>query len=395
METSGFIKPRYDFNGFAGIPARIREHCAAGKYEAVVLFLVDGFGWRFFEKFQSEPFLKRITKNGTVEKLTSQFPSTTAAHLTTIHTGLPVGKSGVYEWFYYEPQLDHIIAPLLFSYAGVKERDTLKGKIKARNLYPKQTLYQDLDKVGIESHVFGMRDYTPSTYSNVVMRGANLHSFKTLAEALVNLGKLLETQGKPTYIHFYFDKVDSICHEYGPTALQTEAEIEAFLIIMNYFFDRVFTGKHKVLFLMTADHGASEVDPKTTIFLNKDKHFKGVEQFIKINRDGKLLVPAGSARDMFLHIKDELLEEAQEFLRDRLEGKAEVVKTEWLVEHGYFGPEISSQFQARVGNLVILPYRYESVWWYEKDRFDQRFYGHHGGLTPQEMEIPLITLEIG
>lgn len=394
MQFSGFIKPRYDDGGFAGIPTRIREYCSSGQYDAVVLFLIDSFGWRFFEKFQDTPFLKRLTKNGKVEKLTAQFPSTTSAHITTIHTGLTVGQSGVYEWFYYEPLLDCIIAPLLFSFAGDQERDTLNGMVKATKLYPNKTLYQDLSMLGMDSHIFGMREYTPSTYSNVVMKGAKLNSFKTLAEAVVNLGKLLETQTKPTYVHFYFDKIDSICHEYGPTAMQTEAEIEAFLLIMEYFFSRVFTGKQKVLFLMTADHGASEVDPKTTIFLNKDKRFKGVERFIKTNRSGELLVPAGSARDMFLYIKDELLEEAQEFFKNRLEGKAEVVKTEWLVEHGYFGPLISPQFQARVGNLVILPHRYESVWWYEKDKFEQRFYGHHGGLTPQEMEIPLITLEI-
>ena len=394
MHYSGFVKPRYDSGGFAGIPARIRGDCASGEYDAVVLFLIDGFGWQFFEKFQGMPFLKRLTERGKVEKLTSQFPSTTAAHVTTIHTGLPVGKSGVYEWFYFEPQLDCIIAPLLFSYAGDEKRDTLKGKIKARNLFPRQTLYQDLEMLGVVSHVFGVRDYTPSSYSNVVTDGAKLNSFKTLAEALVNLGKLLETPKKPTYVHFYFDKIDSLCHEYGPTALQTEAEIEAFLLMMEYFFERVFTGKQKVLFLWTADHGASKVDPKTTIFLNKDKRFRGMERFIKSNRSGELLIPAGSARDMFLYIKDELLEEAQEFLKTRLEGKAEVVRTEWLVENGYFGPEISPQFRARAGNLVILPYQYESVWWYEKDRFEQRFYGHHGGLTPQEMEIPLITLEI-
>jgi predicted AlkP superfamily pyrophosphatase or phosphodiesterase len=71
----------------------------------VVLFFIDAFGWRFFEKFQDAPFLKRMAKQGSIEKITSQFPSTTAAHVTTIHTGLPVGESGVYEWFYYEPHL--------------------------------------------------------------------------------------------------------------------------------------------------------------------------------------------------------------------------------------------------------------------------------------------------
>ncbi len=394
MQYSGFIKPRYDSGGFASLPARIRKHCTSGEYDAVVLFLVDGFGWRFFDKFQDMPFLKRLTDQGKVEKLTAQFPSTTAAHMTTIHTGLPVGESGVYEWYYYEPQLDSIIAPLLFSYAGDKERDTLKGVIKAQKLYPKQTLYQELGTLGVKSHVFGSRDYTPSTYSNAVMKGAELHSFKTLPEVLVNLGLSLRSSKVPTYINFYIDNVDSLCHKYGPSAPQTESEIEAFLLVMEHFFERVFSGEKKVLFLMTADHGASEVDPQTTVFLNKGKQFKGVDHFIKRNQAGDLLVPAGSARDMFLYIKDELLDEAQDFLTKRLEGKAEVIKAEWLMENGYFGPEISPQFRARVGNLVILPYRYESVWWYEKDKFEQRFYGHHGGLTPQEMEIPLLTLEV-
>ncbi len=394
MQYPGFVKPRYDSDGFAGIPARIRDACASGKYDAVVLFLVDGFGWRFFEKFQEMPFLKRLTTHGKVEKLTSQFPSTTAAHLTTIHTGLPVGQSGVFEWFYYEPLLDRVIAPLLFSYAGDQERDTLKGLVKAASLYPNQTLYQELGKQGTESHVFGMRDYTPSTYSNVVMKGAKLNSFKTLPEALVNLGITIENLTTPAYIHFYFDNIDSTCHKYGPSAPQTESEIEAFLLVMEHFFERVFSGRKRVLFLLTADHGASEVNPKTTIFLNKEKRFKGIERFLKTNQAGDLIVPAGSARDLFLYVKDELLDEAQEFLSKGLEGKAEVVKTQWLMENGYFGPEISPKFRARVGNLVILSHRYESVWWYEKDRFEQRFYGHHGGLTPQEMEIPLVTLEI-
>ncbi len=386
-----FIKPRYDAGGFAGIPGRIRDHLASGQYDAVILFLVDSLGWRFIERFQDAPFIKRLAGSGQMEKLTSQFPSTTAAHVTTIHTGQTVGEHGVYEWFYYEPLLDRMITPLLFSFAGELQRDTLKTLVDARKLYPTKTLYHSLKNSGVKSHVFGIRDYTPSTYSKVVMRGAKLHSFKTLSEALINLQLLLEKQTGPAYIQLYFDRIDSLCHEYGPTAPQTEAEIETFLLIMEHYFTRIFSGGKRILFLMTADHGASEVDPKTTVFLNTDPLFAGVERFLRSNRSGELLVPAGSARDMFLHIQDDLLDEAQTFLASRLEGRADVVRVSGLIEQGYFGPVISPAFRARVGNLVILPRRYESVWWYVKDKFEQRYHGHHGGLTPQEMEIPLFT----
>ncbi|HET6821800.1 MAG TPA: alkaline phosphatase family protein [Anaerolineales bacterium] len=389
-----FIKPRYDEGGFAGIPDRIKSAFASGEYDAVVLFLVDGFGWRFFERFQDAPFLKRLAKQGRVEKLISQFPSTTAAHLTTIHTGWNVGQSGVHEWIYYEPLVDAIIAPLLFSYAGLWERDLLKPTgIQPAYLYPRGMFYPELKQMGVKPFVFGIRDYTPSTYSRAVMDGAELRAFKTFSEALINVGLLLEEQKQPAYIYLYLDKIDSLAHEYGPAAPQTEAEIETFLLMMEYYFERVFNGK-RILFLMTADHGQVEIDPKTTIYLNRAPQFSGVERFLKTNLKGQLLVPAGSPRDMFLYVKDDVLEEAQSFLTPRLEGKADVVKTETLIDDGYFGPEVSSRFRERAGNLVILPYRYESVWWYEKDKFEQRFYGHHGGLTPQEMETVLYSYEI-
>jgi predicted AlkP superfamily pyrophosphatase or phosphodiesterase len=390
-----FVKPRYDSGGFAGLPTRIKEAFATKKYDAVVLFFIDAFGWRFYERFQDAPFIKRIEKNGKIEKLTSQFPSTTAAHVTTMHTGLPVGQSGVHEWYYYEPQVDRIISPLLFSFAGTKARDTLKeAHVDAEKLYPKGVFYPELKKMGINSFNFGIRDYTPSTYSKIVMAGSEIRSFKTLTEAFVNLGALIEKQTKPIFTHLYFDKIDAIAHEYGPNAPQTEAEIETFLMMLEHYFERMFNGKKKVLFLMTADHGMCEVDPQTTIYLNRNPNFSNVERFIKSNQKGELLVPAGSPRDMFLYIKENMLDEAQDYLSTRLEGKADVVRTETLINEGYFGPDVSPRFRERVANLVVLSHRYESVWWYDREKYVQRYYGHHGGLTPQEMETILYSCEI-
>ena len=397
-----FIKPNYDSGGFAGLPRLVNSLFGGDpyssaipdlqkEYDNVILFFVDAFGWRFFEKFASHPYLNRFVRDGRVARLTSQFPSTTSAHTTCIHSGLNVGESGVFEWNYYEPILDAMIVPLLFSFSGTMERDELKKTgIAPKELYPTRTLYRDLKKLGVHSTIFQHREYTPSTYSDILFRGADARGYKTLPEALINLRQALnEAKGK-NYFFLYYEKIDGICHEYGPTSPQVEAEVDMFLTTM----ERQFTSvkKQKTLFLLTADHGQVEVDPATTVYLNKT--FPRIEKYFKKNRKGELLVPGGSPRDMFLYVKDEMLDEAQTVLAKGLDGKADVVKSDELIAQGYFGPKVSKAFRGRVGNLVILPYRYESVWWYEKEKYEQKFYGHHGGLTPQEMEIPLLAIEL-
>lgn len=397
-----FIKPDYENGGFAGLPRGVQSFLGGPKfplplagfqpeYENVVLCFIDGFGWRHFEKFGAHPFLDRFTRHGAAVKLTSQFPSTTSGHVTCIHTGLNVGQSGVFEWNYYEPQLDAMIVPLLFSFSGTAERDQLKATgIDPKKLYPTHTLYHDLKKLKVTSTIFQHREYTPSTYSNIVFGGAQARGYKTLPETLLNLRNTLESAQGKNYFFLYYDKIDSISHDYGPSSAHVEAEVDLFLHVMEQFITK--TKKGRTLFLMTADHGQCEVDPATTIYLNKA--FPGIEKFIKTNQKDQLLVPGGSCRDMFLYIKDEMRDEAQALLAAGLAGKADVVKTEELIAQGYFGPEISESFRAHVGNLVILSYEYESIWWYEKGKFEQKYYGHHGGLTPQEMEIPLLAMEL-
>lgn len=400
-----FVKPRYDAGGFASLPLAIASFLGGPKaplalpqfheqYDNVIFFFIDGFGWRHFEKFASAPFFRPFTQRGGVAQLTSQFPSTTSGHVTCIHTGLNVGQSGVFEWNYYEPQLDAMIVPLLFSFSGTANREQLKHvHADPHQLYPAQTIYQHLKKLGVQSHIFQHREYTPSTYSNHVFRGAqHIHGFKTLTEALTNLVTAHQESKGKNYFFVYYDKIDSISHDYGPQAPQVDAEIETFLYMMEKNFSTRISSRGRTLILLSADHGQAEVDPKTTIYLNRA--LPGFERFIRTNRQGHLLVPGGSCRDMFLYIKDEMLDEAQALLTQELAGRADVVRTTDLLEQGYFGNQISTQFLERVGNLVILAYRYENVWWYEKDKFEQKYRGHHGGLTPQEMEIPLLGLEI-
>src|SRR5205807_8620603 len=100
-------------------------------------------------------------------------------------------------------------------------------------------------------------------------------------------------------------------------------------------------------------------------------------------------------RDIFLNVKVEKLDEAIASLQKQLAGRAEIYPTQTLVEQNFFGSQqLSHEFLTRAGNIVILPYAGETVWWYEEGKFDMHFLGHHGGLTPEEMEIPLLLLPL-
>jgi hypothetical protein len=402
-----FTAPIYDTYAFAQIPQTVRYlltsddrlgipyqsgSALAEKYDTVILFFIDAFGWRFVERYiDRHPFLKRVQEEGVVNLISSQFPSTTAAHVTAVHTGLNVGQSGVYEWNYYEPLLDTVISPLLFSYAGDHDRDTLlKSGISPTAFFPTQTIYQDLAQQGVNSYVLQDSRYCHSPYTDIVTNGARVIPYRTFPEAVASLIEgVYNTKGK-NYFFLYYDKIDSISHHHGPNSLQLAAEIETFLALMEDFFHPNLAKHHgRTLFLMTADHGQVDIDPKTTIYLNKD--IPALLPHLKRSRSGQLLIPAGSPRDMFLHVQDGHEEEVVSLLERTFDGRGEIRKTREMIDQGYFGPTASKELLGRIGDLVILPYANQSVWWLEQDRFDQHYFGHHGGLTPFEMETVLLA----
>jgi predicted AlkP superfamily pyrophosphatase or phosphodiesterase len=196
-----FIRPLYQSYCFSNIPQTIKniliqEHKPAlpedvfmhreNDNEKVVLLLLDGFGWKFFTKYADNyPFLKRFIDIGCVSALTSQFPSTTPAELTTIHTGQPVGETGVYEWVYFEPKVDALISPLLFSFAGKRVRDTLKPTgIDPYVLFPNKNLYADLKMHNIPSYVFQSNEYANSPYAQVMFKEAEVFGFDSVDDGI-------------------------------------------------------------------------------------------------------------------------------------------------------------------------------------------------------------------
>ncbi|MBS0616072.1 MAG: alkaline phosphatase family protein [Verrucomicrobia bacterium] len=386
-------KPLYDTYCFSQIPATIQRLLGVGKgglpldctgngsYDLVVLILIDAFGWKFFEKYRDKyPFLSRFLTEGIASKITSQFPSTTAAHITTLATGLEVGQSGVFEWFYYEPILDTVIAPLLFSHAGEKNPDTLcKEDIDPKEIFALPSVFKQMD---VPSFVFHPQTIASSAYSKTFFQGTIPTAHKQFVEGLDKLNDLLKRQDRG-YFYIYFPDIDSEAHRHGLESKQVYAALDRCFLALETFYQRL--PSKKIALAVTADHGMTSIDPKKTYFLNKE--IPGIESFFKCTKAGKPIVPGGSSRDFFLYVKEDKLKELKELLTQRLKPIADVVLTKDLIDQGFFGSRPPSDvFLSRVGNLVILPHAHESVWWYQKGKFEQKFFAMHGGLSPEELE---------
>jgi len=66
-----------------------------------------------------------------------------------------------------------------------------------------------------------------------------------------------------------------------------------------------------------------------------------------------------------------------------------------LLADGLFGSNITEALTSRLANLVVLPAPGEAAYWLEPGRFEQPFHGQHGGLTDNEMAIPLVSWVAG
>src|SRR3954454_25215395 len=403
----GTVRPLADGYTFAALPATVerlllgRDHDglppaalgdAPARVERVVLVLLDAFGWRFLDRHADRhPLLRRFIDHGAVAKLMTQFPSATPAHVTTLHTGRPVVEHGLYEWNLYEPTLDAIVTPLMFSFAGDAQRDTLHdAAADPRALYPTDTLYRRLSDEGVRCVAFQPATFAPSTYDGVVLDGADMRPYATLDDAFAGLADALHAPAEgPVYAYVYIDTVDAVGHQHGPSSAAFDAEVTRCLDAIERSLRTLPQG---TLVLLTGDHGQVDVDPARTLFVNQ--LWPGIRAHLRPDRRGRPLAPAGSARDLFLHTAPGAQEHVIAILRDLLGPAAEVHTTEDLVAEGLFTAPPRPRLRARLSAVCGLPAPGEPVWCRARASSGMPFRAHHGGLTSEEAHTHVSSLVI-
>lgn len=323
-------------------------------YDHVVVVLLDAFGWTFVQRHIEHPLLRRIVRDGALHPMASQFPSTTTAHVTTMHTGLPVEDHGLYEWRIYEPSIDAITIPLLVK----------PDAPYARALLPDgPTFYQRLAvRHGAASTVHSPDRFSPSGFDAIALRGAQLVPYSSLAEL-----SLTFSDG-PSYTYIYYDLIDTTGHLHGPSSPEfDDACLRALDAIYTTFFGPRSPAHPSTLLLLTADHGQIDVSPDRVTYLD----LPGVQ-------------PAGSSRDLFLDLDPTEIPS----LNAQLGDAGTAVPSTTLF--GPTGPRLS----ARLPPICILPSPGHQIWLRGHEDVERNFLGHHGGLTPEESTTFLGALRL-
>lgn len=413
VEGKELIRPSYDGSGLANIPPTILTlfGVATGRKtlypefyegilkgdgpEKVILILIDSFGYNsWLRNSKDHVFFNVFNQRGRVSRLTSVFPATTSAAITSLNSGLTPQEHALFEMFMYLPERDRIIDTLRFRDFGDEERDSLQSKgVNPQVLFHGETIYQKLDQSGIRS--FTISPYAGSVFSELIHKGSKAISFKDSPDLVVKLEERVR-EAEKSYTYIYLDGLDSIAHKYGPESEEYHRELsnisssleEAFLKQKNNM-------AGETLIIVTADHGQVRVTPGETIFLDE---YRWLTDNLQENEKKMSIFPAGSLRDLFLHVKPEKLGEVNQLLSEELKGRAKVFRVDEMVEMGFFGVGVPSQeFISRAGNLVILPYQDSSIW-YRYPGFEHHrsleYRGHHGGLNEEEMTIPFAVAKL-
>jgi len=410
-EKTEIIFPRYQDYCFANLPATVLRlfgcrHLHSSlpqdtlpspqKYQHVILILIDAFGFQNLKNQQNQ--FRFLTNKAIVSPLTSVFPSTTAAALSTLQTGILPKKHGLFEWHLYLPEIGQVIETLPFSFSSSCQDELLRQGFSPKLLLNQKTIFQVLSQEkSVRSFSFIKRDYAHSAYSKTSQKGAKTIAYQGLTDLFVNLKNVFQHQAKkpsPAYFYAYIDSLDSLGHQYGPQSEAYQEEVKRIAwSLKNIFLKNLsLQEKKKTLLIITADHGQIAIEPRQNLSLNR---FLKLKKSLKTNQTGEKILATGGPRDLFLHVKKEKVASTVFYLQKKLEETAWVYPLKKAQKIGLFGPgKASKRFRQRAGDILVLP-RGNAIFWLEKERRKKPpKLGHHGGLSPEEMLIPLIAADL-
>lgn len=340
----------------------------------VVLMVIDALGYNYLNTVGKDSCLARHLQSS----MTSMFPSTTTVSINTFNTGLMPQHHALTGWNIWFEELGAVIQPLPFKTRGGSLPLADSDYINTTCLLQASPLTKLLS---VNCSVIMPDSIVNSPYNLAFTKGAEKIAYTGL-DAFFDKTAQRILQGKTNqYIYSYWSALDHIGHMAGihsETAKQHFAEIDQ---AFEQFLQKI-QGSDTTL-IITGDHGM--IDSTADSRLQLSEHPRLAEC---------LTVPlCGEPRSVFCYVRAFKQQQFEDYINNEFADYMHLVPSEQLIEEGYFGiGKVNPKLYKRIGDYTLLMkdnyVLYDQL--YNEERHSM--IGVHGGLSEDEMLVPLIVV---
>jgi predicted AlkP superfamily pyrophosphatase or phosphodiesterase len=398
-----FLKPQYDGHCISNIPETVAKifHVRSDRTikddrlslyfhaENVVLLLLDGFGTNQL-KFARENFgvdsYDQTFSDSLCIPITSVFPSTTSSAMSSLHTGLTPQEHGVIGYSMFISELGTIGQMLRFV-PILGGRSLFDSGLDSRTFLNSKTIHERLTEEGISSISYVPNYIIDSGLSRITYRGAEIEPSFSLGDALTRTRRNLENSRGNSFHFVYHASPDTVSHASGPYSEEFATELESiFRLISSQLFAKLDKQvSRKTTLLISGDHGAVKVNRNS--ILDVAEH----SELVSLLR----MPPTGDSRASILNVKPDSQEKVLTFFEQRYPKQFEIFDSLKMLSEGYFGlGDVKEEVFSRIGDLVVVPKFDNAVDNSQISSRDGEIPGRHGGLSEEEMQVPLIVTKL-
>ncbi|CAH0132369.1 hypothetical protein SRABI83_00273 [Arthrobacter sp. Bi83] len=345
----------------------------------ICVVLADGLGRSLLkQKSAHTPFLRDVMQQGQGAVpvwLDSAFPSTTAASLASLGTGLAPGQHGLVGYDVLDPSQDKVVNML-----GNWDAD-----VDPHDWQPFPTVFEraaeQVDVTTVSLPQFGDSPMTRAALRGGTFVSATTSHARTAAAAEVMAGS------DASLMYFYVNDLDKAGHRYGSQSPQWEHQLEELDATVKRLHATLPAG---TTVLVTADHGMLDVAEAQRIDYSADPALvAGVRH------------TAGEPRMLHLYLEDDAWngdggttrQRLLDAWRGRFGDRIWAFTREEAIAAGLFG-QVRPAVERRVGDVMIAAR--DALAFYDTRRVRptaMEVVGQHGSLTKAEREVPLLCFQ--
>lgn len=407
-----FVLPAYEGYSLANIPATALAHFGVpglptpplapevtgdhlkGARKLVVL-LIDALGYLPLTAQMASDralSLNDLARRGRYAPLTSVFPSTTSATISTLHTGLPPSGHGIVGYRMYLPERG-VVANMIRLSPDADERPNqlLRKPQDGPALLGVPTVHRRLTRAGVLSICLIEKAIFRSGLSQMLYADATATiPYVSSSDLFVQIRKLLTTDpDAPACIWAYWGALDTIQHDYGTWGEEPAAEVRslAYSLQTELIAPLSRSKRCAAALMLTADHGHIHVAVEDILSVMKFRRL----------REALAAPPTGTARSPYLHLRGGTADVLKDYLNRTLGDRVLALRSGEALAEGLWGPgKARAELPGRVGDLLLLMRDARMLFYpYRKGaRPSSLAGGSHGGLREEEMLIPFLCVRL-